>query len=162
MTTAELSPFEVPSGFEPLSRRSPLTEPWQPLYARTTDKAVIVGLLVSWTSIIRGNGAPVIVIILITLVVGGVIGTTTVGNQTALYVQSPPEVVGTASGLLRTFGYIGSIASATITGIVFRTRVTDAGLHDIAWILVGLGAVVLVMTLADRRLPRSAEAVATL
>ena len=44
MTTAELSPFEVPSGFEPLSRRSPLTEPWQPLYARTTDKAVIVGL----------------------------------------------------------------------------------------------------------------------
>src|SRR5258708_1154244 len=44
MTTSELSPFEVPSGFEPLSRRSPLTEPWQPLYARTTDKAVIVGL----------------------------------------------------------------------------------------------------------------------
>ncbi|HWD76156.1 MAG TPA: MFS transporter [Solirubrobacteraceae bacterium] len=106
--------------------------------------------------------APVIVIILITLVVGVVIGTTTVGNQTALYMQSPPEVVGTASGLLRTFGYIGSIASATITGIVFRTRVTDAALHDIAWILVGLGAVVLIMTLADRRLPRSAEAVATL
>jgi uncharacterized protein (TIGR00369 family) len=44
MTTSELSPFKVPSGFEPLSRRSPLTEPWQPLYARTTDKAVIVGL----------------------------------------------------------------------------------------------------------------------
>ena len=44
MTTAELSPIGVPSGFEPLSRRSPLTEPWQPLYARTTDKAVIVGL----------------------------------------------------------------------------------------------------------------------
>jgi hypothetical protein len=35
---------DIPTGFEPLARRSPLTEPWQPLYARTTDKAVIIGL----------------------------------------------------------------------------------------------------------------------
>jgi uncharacterized protein (TIGR00369 family) len=35
---------DVPSGFEPLARRSPLTEPWQPIYSRTTDKAVILGL----------------------------------------------------------------------------------------------------------------------
>ena len=34
----------VPSGFEPLTRHSPLSDPWQPLYAKTTDKAVIVGL----------------------------------------------------------------------------------------------------------------------
>src|ERR1700733_5222651 len=34
----------VPFGFEPLTRRSPLTDPWQPLYSKTTDKAVIVGL----------------------------------------------------------------------------------------------------------------------
>jgi len=35
---------DIPTGFEPLTRRSPLTEPWQPLYAKTTDKAVIIGL----------------------------------------------------------------------------------------------------------------------
>ena len=35
---------DIPEGFEPLSRRSPLTEPWQPLYAMRTDKAVIIGL----------------------------------------------------------------------------------------------------------------------
>ena len=35
---------DIPAGFEPLSRRSPLTEPWQPLYAKRTDKAVIIGL----------------------------------------------------------------------------------------------------------------------
>ena len=34
----------VPFGFEPLTRRSPLTDSWQPLYSKTTDKAVIVGL----------------------------------------------------------------------------------------------------------------------
>ena len=39
-----MTTLDIPSGFEPLSRRSPLTEPWQPLYAKTTDKAVIIGL----------------------------------------------------------------------------------------------------------------------
>ena len=35
---------KIPEGFAPLSRRSPLTEPWQPLYAKQTDNAVIIGL----------------------------------------------------------------------------------------------------------------------
>ncbi len=34
----------VPDGFEPHFRRSPLTDPWEPLYSRTTDEAVIIGL----------------------------------------------------------------------------------------------------------------------
>ena len=52
-------------------------------------------------------------------------------NQAALYREAPTEKVGTASGLLRTFGYVGSIASATITGIVFRGGVDDAGLRHV-------------------------------
>ncbi|MGY8710276.1 PaaI family thioesterase [Bradyrhizobium sp. 18BD] len=35
---------DIPAGFEPLFRKSPLTEPWEPLYSRNTDKAVIIGL----------------------------------------------------------------------------------------------------------------------
>ena len=35
---------EIPDGFEPHTRKSPLTEPWEPLYAKRTDKAVIIGL----------------------------------------------------------------------------------------------------------------------
>src|SRR3954451_2026041 len=35
---------EIPEGFERLSRHSPLTEPWEPLYAKRTDRAVIIGL----------------------------------------------------------------------------------------------------------------------
>ena len=34
----------VPEGFEPHLRKSPLTDPWEPLYAKRTDKAVIMGL----------------------------------------------------------------------------------------------------------------------
>ncbi|QOZ22971.1 MULTISPECIES: PaaI family thioesterase [Bradyrhizobium] len=37
-------PQDVPQGFEPLFRKSPLTEPWEPLYARKTDRAVIIGV----------------------------------------------------------------------------------------------------------------------
>lgn len=35
---------DIPDGFEPLSRKSPLTEPWEPLYAKKTNKAVVIGL----------------------------------------------------------------------------------------------------------------------
>jgi predicted MFS family arabinose efflux permease len=96
--------------------------------------------------------SPVILILTVTLIFGITLGTGTAGNQTALYGQASPDQVGTAAGLFRTFTYIGSIASSAITGIVFRTNVTDHGLHTIAIILVAVGAVVLIMTLLDRRL----------
>src|SRR5215218_755155 len=35
---------EIPEGFERHTRRSPLTDPWEPLYSKRTDKAVILGL----------------------------------------------------------------------------------------------------------------------
>ncbi len=73
-------------------------------------------------------------------------------NQAALYREAPAEKVGTASGLLRTFGYVGSIASATITGVVFHAGVDDAGLRHISLILIGIGAVVLLITVLDQHL----------
>src|SRR5690348_14631894 len=35
---------EVPDGFERHFRQSPLTDPWEPLYSKRTEKAVIMGL----------------------------------------------------------------------------------------------------------------------
>jgi len=34
----------IPDGFERRFRKSPLTDPWEPLYSKRTDKAVILGL----------------------------------------------------------------------------------------------------------------------
>ena len=34
----------IPEGFERQSRRSPLTDPWEPIYARQTPDAIILGL----------------------------------------------------------------------------------------------------------------------
>jgi uncharacterized protein (TIGR00369 family) len=36
-----------PAGFEPHVRKSPLTDPWEPLYARITDDRVVLGLTVA-------------------------------------------------------------------------------------------------------------------
>jgi len=91
-------------------------------------------------------------VICVSIVFGLVAGFGNVTNQTVLYVEAPAEKVGTASGLLRTFGYIGSIAAATITGVAFRARVSDAGLHLVAVILIGTGLIVLLLTLCDRQL----------
>ena len=34
----------IPDGFEPHLRKSPLTDPWEPLYAKRTERAVVLGL----------------------------------------------------------------------------------------------------------------------
>lgn len=39
--------MEAPTGFEPHDRKSPLTDPWEPLYSRRTDDAVVLGLQVT-------------------------------------------------------------------------------------------------------------------
>jgi uncharacterized protein (TIGR00369 family) len=35
---------DIPAGFERHYRQSPLTDPWEPLYSKRTDRAVIIGL----------------------------------------------------------------------------------------------------------------------
>jgi uncharacterized protein (TIGR00369 family) len=35
---------DIPAGFERHFRQSPLTDPWEPLYSKRTDRAVIIGL----------------------------------------------------------------------------------------------------------------------
>lgn len=89
----------------------------------------------------------------ITVVFGISMGAASAGNQTALYDQAPPQQLGSASGLLRTFAYLGSIASSAITGIVFHTHVTDHGLHQITWAMIGISSALIITTVADRSLP---------
>jgi predicted MFS family arabinose efflux permease len=114
--------------------------------------AAVASLVASLLVLTVTTTTPVILIIGVTIIFGITAGTATVGNQTALYAQASPELVGTAAGLLRMFGYVGAIVSSTITSIVFHARVDDHGLHVIAIVLVAVSAVLLAMTLADRRL----------
>lgn len=95
-----------------------------------------------------------VVTLMITVVLGVALGAGVSGNQTALYTQAPAEQLGTASGLLRSFGYLGSIASSAIIGIVFHQHISDSGVGTIGAIMAGAGVVLLVITLLDRSLRR--------
>jgi len=98
------------------------------------------------------SDSPLPAIVLVTSLFGVVAGCGNVTNQTALYLAAPAERLGTAAGLLRTFGYVGSISAACLTGFAFRSGVDDAGLHLVGMALVVVGAVVLAMTVFDRQL----------
>jgi MFS family permease len=91
-------------------------------------------------------------IVLITVLFGVALGTGASGNQIALYTQAPPEQLGVAAGLFRTFGYVGSIASSAITGIVFRNTVSDSGVHRIALVMIGVSIVAVALSILDRKL----------
>ncbi len=146
-----LLPMTLVSGLvvSPVSRRNLVRAP--------VIAAAVACVLGSAGVLLLDADAWIGTILLVTLVFGLVTGFSAAGNQTALYAQAPPEQLGTASGLLRTFGYVGSIASSAITGIVFRTQVTDHGVHLIAWIMVGVSIVLLLVSVLDRTLPRANE-----
>ncbi|MET9262686.1 MFS transporter [Amycolatopsis sp. NPDC004079] len=93
-------------------------------------------------------------VVALTLVFGLAIGFSTAGNQIALAEHAPAEQLGTASGLLRTFGYVGSIGASAVTGLVFQHDVTDGGVHLIAWIMTAASLVLAALTLGDRTLRR--------
>lgn len=85
-------------------------------------------------------------------VAGATLGLSMSVSQLVLCRCADPETIGTASGLLRTFIYLGSIGAAAISGVLFTPQVTDAGMHAIGAVVAVLGVLALVLTFADRGL----------
>lgn len=106
---------------------------------------------------VLGSRSPLWLLALVSIVFGIQNGLSVITNQAAMYAQAPPGQTGAAAGLLRTFMYLGAIASAGITGFAFGARATDAGLHQLAVILTVASVVVLAAIFADRSLCRSAR-----
>jgi cyanate permease len=141
-----LLPMTLVSGLviSPISRRNLVRGPV--IAAALSCLAGSAGVLLLSTSAWIGW------VVVVSLVFGIAMGAAAAGNQTALYSQAPTEQLGTASGLLRTFGYMGSIAASAITGIVFHTHVSDHGVHLIASIMGGVSVVLVLMSVAGRTL----------
>jgi MFS family permease len=104
--------------------------------------------------------SPIVVLVLVTAVLGMPQGLLPVANQTALYHQTPAEHTGSAAGLLRTSQYLGAILQSSLVGVLYGSRADDAALHRLAPVLVALGGVLLLITLADRGLRSSGREVA--
>ncbi|OBH29031.1 MFS transporter [Mycobacterium sp. E342] len=103
----------------------------------------------SMAMLLLDNSTGLVWITMVALIFGIALGTTASANQTALYMQVPAEQIATASGLLRSWGYIGSIASGAAISVVFHTAVDAHGLHVVAWILVGVSIVGLITLAVD-------------
>jgi MFS family permease len=131
----------------PISRRNLLRWPLVVAGIACVAGSAVVLLLTTTT--------PLVWIILATLLFGVVSGAGASANQTALYREVPAEQMGTASGLFRTFGYIGSIASSALIAVTFHTSVSDHGLHIIAIIMIVVSAIGLLMAVGDRRLMKA-------
>jgi MFS family permease len=107
-----------------------------------------VGLL-----LVVAGGSPAW-ILLVTVVFGVTEASAYLGNQRLIASQAPAARAGTAMGLFGTAIYSGAIGSSALTNVVFRHQATNAGLHQIAAVLVGCSVVVLAMTVSDSRLAR--------
>ncbi|MGW3513325.1 MFS transporter [Streptomyces sp. NPDC000994] len=141
-----LLPMTLVSGLiiTPLSRRS--------LVRGLVIAAAATCLLGSVGVLLLSSTAWIGTVVILTLVFGLAVGFSTAGNQTSLTQHAPADQLGTASGLLRTFGYVGSIGASAVTGLVFHHNVTDHGVHQIAWIMTAVSLVLGALTLADRTL----------
>jgi MFS family permease len=104
------------------------------------------------------HDSSILLMIGMTLLFGIMNGFSSFANQASLYVFAPAEEIAVASGLSRTFSYIGAIFSSSLIGITFGKAATDAGLHALAWVLVGIGIASALLVLLDRRLPLTANA----
>ncbi|AQW56191.1 MFS transporter [Streptomyces violaceusniger] len=141
-----LLPMTLVSGLiiTPMSRRSLVRGPV--IAAAATCLLGSLGVLLLSSTVWIG------VVVALTLVFGLATGFSIAGNQTSLTQHAPADQLGTASGLLRTFGYVGSIGGSAVTGLVFHHNVTDHGVHQIAWIMTAASLVLVALTLADRTL----------
>ncbi|MBU3059949.1 MFS transporter [Nocardia sp. NEAU-G5] len=141
-----LLPMTLISGLiiTPLSRRGLVRGP--------VTAAAAACLLGSVGVLLLGSTVWIGVVVIVTLVFGLAIGFSTAGNQTSLTQHAPADQLGTASGLLRTFGYVGSIGASAVTGLVFHHNVTDHGVHQTGWIMTAASVLLVALTLADRTL----------
>ena len=106
---------------------------------------VVGGVLMVWLH----SSSPLLYLLVIAAFFGIGQGLASVSNQQVLYRQSPADRIGTASGLSRTFVYLGAILSSGVLGAAFGDAPSDGDVHLIALIVVGCAGVAFLMALLD-------------
>ncbi|GAA2102990.1 MFS transporter [Kitasatospora saccharophila] len=73
--------------------------------------------------------------------------------QNSVFQQSDPARTGSSAGLLRTFAYLGSMVASAATAAAYGPHAGTAGMHQLAWIMLGAAVLFLLLTAFDRTLP---------
>lgn len=98
--------------------------------------------------------SPVWMLLLIAVVFGVPQGSNSLALQNSVYFQADPQRTGSSAGLLRTFGYLGSMVASSATAASFGQRASTGGMHHLAWLMLGAGVLYLLITVFDRSLRR--------
>ncbi|HEY3683326.1 MAG TPA: MFS transporter [Streptosporangiaceae bacterium] len=102
--------------------------------------------------LLLGGGSPIWMVVAVVVVFGLPQGLNSLALQNSVYYQSDKERIGSSTGLLRTFTYLGSMVATAATASAFGRHADTPGLHHLSWLMLGAGAVFLVLTVADRGL----------
>jgi hypothetical protein len=99
-------------------------------------------------------GSPIWMLVLIAVIFGVPQGTNGLALQNSVYFQADPERTGSSAGLLRTFGYLGSMIASAATAASFGQHASTSGMHELAWFMLAAGVLFLAITVLDRTLGR--------
>jgi sugar phosphate permease len=103
-----------------------------------------------------GGTSPIWLLLAVALIFGVPQGLNSLALQNSVYYQADPERIGTSSGLLRTFVYLGSMVASAASATAFGQHANTRGMHQLAWFMLGAGALFLLLTVFDRGLRRIA------
>ncbi|WP_433203471.1 MFS transporter [Dactylosporangium sp. CS-047395] len=98
--------------------------------------------------------SPIWMLVLVAVVFGIPQGANSLGLQNSVYFQADPDRIGSSAGLLRTFGYLGAIVASAATAAAYGSDASTAGMHELAWLMLGGSVLFLVITAFDRGLRR--------
>nr|BFE58020.1 MFS transporter [Dactylosporangium thailandense] len=98
--------------------------------------------------------SPLWMLVAVSVIFGIPQGANSLGLQNAVYFQADPERIGSSAGLLRTFGYLGSMVASAATAASFGRHASTGGMHHLAWIMLGAAVLFLLVTVFDRSLRR--------
>ncbi|QAY71741.1 MFS transporter [Xylanimonas protaetiae] len=100
------------------------------------------------------GSTPVVVLLVIMALFGLPQALNGLANQNALYDQATPDQIGAASGLFRTFMYLGALTSSAATASAFREAADTSGLHALAVFAAACAALLLATVVAELLLRR--------
>ncbi|MET1022028.1 MAG: MFS transporter [Arthrobacter sp.] len=90
------------------------------------------------------------VVLALTALLGIPYGVVSIASNQGMYVSTRPEERGVAAGIFQTCRYLGAITATVLIGIFYGTGVNQANWGLMVFVMLGLGAVVFVVSLLWR------------
>ncbi|MDN4644236.1 MFS transporter [Arthrobacter sp. PsM3] len=117
---------------------------------RVLIAGVVLLLVASGTMWLLTASLAVPLVFALTALLGVPYGVVSIASSQGMYVSTRPEERGVAAGIFQTCRYLGAITATVLIGIFYGTGVNQANWGLMVFVMLGLGAVVFVVSLLWR------------